>query len=103
MSARHAVAQIVHHVNVAGPNWTRNGKESWNSGPLLFFQHGVERVVAERKGNAVVWVVHHAIHALGTLLNVHVPRRNGLIEPTLLIARKGVVATCVKINKESCE
>ncbi len=97
MSGGQAVAQIIHHVDRACSNWTRNGEESWrNSGcGLIFFQGSVERVVAKRKGHAVVGIVHHAINALGALFYLRIPWRNRLIESALLVAGESIVAVCV--------
>lgn len=61
----------------------------WSS-RLLLFRSDVKGLVAEREGHAIIWVIHHAVHTLGALLEV--PWGDALVEPALLAGREEVVA-----------
>lgn len=78
-SRGYAVALIVHHVYHARPDpglhhpggKSRQRRRGWG-GHFLFLLCGVQRAVAEWEGDAVVWVVHHALYALHALLDLGV-------------------------------
>lgn len=89
----HTVALVIHHIYGTG-SLVGHGKR-WRGGGL-FFNCGIQGVVAEGERDVVVRILCQAVL---TLVQLCGPLRNGLIETTLLVTRE-TVALNTAIKKE---